>query len=246
MIKLRVLVRALSIALLLGLAPSVLSAQAQTPAYGVDSVSTYVVTAWDMQMTEPTVGWTGSALPSGHRYATSSGGFLAGANLPQGARILSIELEACDTSATGEVTAILFQTTPTGPSTILVNANTGAAAMPGCDGFGADLAIPETVENNANRYLVFAANTSFDGSTTFGGVRIRYQLQVSPAPGTATFNDVPTSDPAFQFIEALVASGITAGCGSGNYCPDAPLTRRQMAVFMSKALGLHWPDGPQF
>jgi S-layer homology domain len=55
---------------------------------------------------------------------------------------------------------------------------------------------------------------------------------------------VPTTDPAFQFIEALVASGITAGCGSGNYCPDAPLTRRQMAVFLAKALGLQWPEVP--
>ena len=44
-----------------------------------------------------------------------------------------------------------------------------------------------------------------------------------------------------EFVEALVASGITAGCGNGNFCPDAPLTRGQMAVFLSKALGLHWP-----
>jgi hypothetical protein len=69
---------------------------------------------------------------------------------------------------------------------------------------------------------------------------IGYQLQVSPAPGTATFNDVPTNHPFFQFVEALVDSGITAGCGNGNYCPDAPLTRGQMAVFLSKALGLHF------
>lgn len=37
-------------------------------------------------------------------------------------------------------------------------------------------------------------------------------LQVSPEPGTPTFNDVPATDPAFQFIEALAASGITVGC----------------------------------
>jgi len=58
----------------------------------------------------------------------------------------------------------------------------------------------------------------------------------------ATFNDVPTGHPFFQFIEALAASGITAGCGDGtDFCPNAPLTRGQMAVFLSKALGLHWP-----
>jgi hypothetical protein len=72
-------------------------------------------------------------------------------------------------------------------------------------------------------------------------VRLRWRRQVSPAPQSATFNDVPTSDGAFQFIEALVSSGITVGCGGGDYCPDAPVTRRQMAVFLAKALGLHWP-----
>jgi hypothetical protein len=64
--------------------------------------------------------------------------------------------------------------------------------------------------------------------------------QVSPAPSVASFNDVPTSHSQFQFIEALAASAITAGCGGGNYCPNSPLTRGQMAVFLAKALGLYW------
>jgi hypothetical protein len=102
------------------------------------------------------------------------------------------------------------------------------------------------VNNSAYRYLVFADNGSYDGTTTIGAVRILYRLQVSPAPADATFGDVPTSDAAFQFIEALAASGITAGCGGGNFCPDGFLTRRQMAVFLAKALGLHWPGGPLF
>jgi hypothetical protein len=65
-------------------------------------------------------------------------------------------------------------------------------------------------------------------------------LLVSPAPAVATFNDVPTTHPFFQFIEALAASGITAGCQTAPplYCPDSPLTRGQMAVFLAKALGL--------
>ncbi len=76
-------------------------------------------------------------------------------------------------------------------------------------------------------------------------VRLRWHRQVSPAPAVASFGDVSTNHPFFQFVEALADSGITAGCGSGNYCPDLPLTRGQMAVFLSKALGLHWPwDAP--
>jgi hypothetical protein len=71
--------------------------------------------------------------------------------------------------------------------------------------------------------------------------RLTWTRQVSPAPPFATFGDVPTSHPFHQFVEALVRSGITAGCGDDNYCPDAPLTRGQMAVFLAKALGLQWP-----
>ena len=77
-------------------------------------------------------------------------------------------------------------------------------------------------------------------NAAFGGVRIFWNRQVSPPPGVATFGDVPTSHPFFQVIEALAASGITAGCGGGNFCPDATLTRKQMAAFLAKALGLHW------
>ena len=74
------------------------------------------------------------------------------------------------------------------------------------------------------------------------GVIIGWNRQVSPAPATATFGDVGTGHWAFQHIEALAASGITVGCGGGNFCPDGQLTREQMAVFLSKALGLHWPN----
>lgn len=71
-------------------------------------------------------------------------------------------------------------------------------------------------------------------------VRVVDALAVSPAPATATFNDVPTTHPFFKFIEALKASGITGGCSAAPplYCPDSPVTRGQMAVFLSIALGL--------
>ena len=78
------------------------------------------------------------------------------------------------------------------------------------------------------------------GSLGFAGVRVFWRRTVSPAPAVASFGDVPVSHPFFQFIEALAASGITAGCGGGNYCSEAPLTRGQMAAFLAKALGLHW------
>jgi hypothetical protein len=101
--------------------------------------------------------------------------------------------------------------------------------------------------DSVNYVLVAVFGTGLPDYTTdlrLRGARILYRRQVSPAPSNATFGDVPVGHPFFQFVEALAASGVTAGCGSGNYCPDAPLTRGQMAVFLAKALGLHWP-GPE-
>ncbi len=72
------------------------------------------------------------------------------------------------------------------------------------------------------------------------GALVHWHRTISPAPASATFADVPAGHWAFQHIEALSSSGITAGCGGGNFCPDSPLTRAQMAVFLAKALGLHW------
>ena len=59
---------------------------------------------------------------------------------------------------------------------------------------------------------------------------------------TPTFADVPPSHPFYPFIEQLVDLGITSGCGvngSGQpiYCPNDPVERQQMAVFLMKATG---------
>ncbi len=40
---------------------------------------------------------------------------------------------------------------------------------------------------------------------------------------------------AEDWIEALSADGITAGCGNGKYCPNMATTRAQMAVFLMRA-----------
>jgi hypothetical protein len=46
------------------------------------------------------------------------------------------------------------------------------------------------------------------------------------------FADVPVGSFAAAWIEALALAGVTAGCGGGNYCPNDPITREQMAVFL--------------
>jgi hypothetical protein len=232
--------RVFLVALLLASGGALHAAPASSPEFGVVDQSSYVLTAWDMQTVNSAVTW--AILPTTDRYLTNAEGALIGAvHVPQGALINSIELEACDASAAGGVNAFFFRSDSAGP-VLLASVGTGLPDTPGCAHFAVGLAAPETVDNSF-RYLVTASNETADGQTSIGAVRVFYRLQVSPAPAQATFNDVPPSDPAFQYIEALAASGITGGCGAGNYCPDAPLTRRQMAVFLSKALGLDWPVG---
>jgi hypothetical protein len=61
-----------------------------------------------------------------------------------------------------------------------------------------------------------------------------------PANGTR-FADVPANHYAARWIEQLAADGVTAGCGGGNYCPEQPITRGEMAVFLATAFHLPLP-----
>jgi uncharacterized repeat protein (TIGR03803 family) len=60
---------------------------------------------------------------------------------------------------------------------------------------------------------------------------------VPPACG-GIFGDVPCPSLFADWIEDLVARGITAGCGGGDFCPINPVTRGQMAPFLVKTFGL--------
>jgi hypothetical protein len=67
-------------------------------------------------------------------------------------------------------------------------------------------------------------------------LKARDTADFTPPPCTvATFADVPCSNPFAPWIYELVRRGITAGCGAGLYCPAAPVTREQMAVFLLKS-----------
>jgi glucose/arabinose dehydrogenase len=61
---------------------------------------------------------------------------------------------------------------------------------------------------------------------------------VPPACTTPMFNDVPASDGFCRWVEELARRGIVAGCGNGAYCPNAPVTRGEMAVFLAEGFAL--------
>jgi hypothetical protein len=164
--------------------------------------------------------------------------------LPAGSRIVAVELEACDDSATTEMTLFFFDCGigPDAACAEVVSFSTGVANANGCDYFSALVPGPITTDNFNTTYFVRISDPDHVTTTRYRGVRVFYRRQVSPAPGVATFpNDVPTSHPYFQFVEALAAAGITGGVAPGTYGVDSPITRGQMAIFLAVALGLHWP-----
>lgn len=50
------------------------------------------------------------------------------------------------------------------------------------------------------------------------------------------FDDVPPGHWAFPFVEAVARAGITSGCGNNNFCPNAAVTRAEMAVFLERGM----------
>ena len=64
---------------------------------------------------------------------------------------------------------------------------------------------------------------------------------LSPPPcvsGSEQFADVPFSSPFCRWIEELANRAVVTGCGGGNYCPVASVTREQMGVFLAVTFGL--------
>ena len=222
---------------------------ARPKTYGVDQVSYYRIAASEFTLLDTADGalytdeWYVNQNGQFQRYVFGSNApFVASPHLPSGAVLTYFELDSCDESAEFNVFAQLyvcdFEGACTDPYQVLTSSNN---ATP-CGSTSANIsAAGIQVDEFHKQISILVQPTSGTDATRFAGVILGYELRVSPPPFFVDFNDVPMSSPQFQFVEALYHSGITAGCGNGNYCPNDPLTRGQMAVFLSKALGLDWP-----
>jgi hypothetical protein len=167
---------------------------------------------------------------------------IAGVNLPQGSLVTGIELDAFDLHSALDLTCSFLRCSPHFTSCDGESVSTGIAFDGGDIMAEKVLDTPITVDNSNETYLVECTFlSSIYCYVALRTIRLTYQLQVSPAPATATFSDVPVGAFGFKHVEALAASGITTGCGGGNFCPDREITRVEMAIFLAKALGLHWP-----
>jgi hypothetical protein len=162
-------------------------------------------------------------------------------NLPTGALITSVKMNYFDNHA-GQPSVGFYRVSTTGGLSSIV----GIAAPVFSGGNNSVTATANhTVQNLGASYQILAILNRSGATTNTGiyGFEISYTLQVSAPPAVATFpNDVPTTHPLFRFVEAMAASGLTGGCAAGSFCPDTPVTRGQLSVFLSVALGLHFPN----
>ena len=191
-----------------------------------------------------------------YRYTADAGVFVAFLDLPPGTEVYQVCLFVFDGSSTEDIQVFwsilrLGDDTDGAGITNVATETTDTVATPGyttlCLGTGGNVPVNDNADVDGdgdaevNKHFVSLIAPS-SAAMRWGGLAVQWRRAISPAPATATFpNDVPTTHPYFRFVEALAAAGITAGCATGSYCPDATLTRGQMAVFLSAALGLYWP-----
>ena len=216
-------------------------------AFGTNSQVTYI-SAFEFSPMNGTEVWDFF----GFGYFALSGGSGVGVTAPikldNGARVTGITCHFNDTSAANTATVEIYKSTynPTtfARQTVLVSPTMVSVGATGLQNVSHVLDFTMRTEEaglDTHYYMLYFAPIG-DGTLSFRGCKVYWQRQITPAPATATFNDVPVGSMLHQFVEALAAAGITVGCGNGNYCPNDAITRGQMAIFLARALGLHYPN----
>lgn len=92
---------------------------------------------------------------------------------------------------------------------------------------------------SGNGSFVFNVSTNLSrarlGTVTVGNQS--FKVMEDGSTSAPVFNDMPPSSPYFDYVSLMSSYGITAGCSTNPplYCPDTPVTRAQMAVFIVAA-----------
>jgi hypothetical protein len=214
------------------------------PKWGVDHPDHYNVHAYDFQANTSTDLILDDG--NGYRYfgAEAVPYLAAPVRLPAGVHVGVMSISKCSAVA-GDLVYALYENLGGGAGGGGGNLVAGPfTAGSGCtwEAHSANY-FYETTNAHPLYLVIYFSGDWWDGSTKFNSIEISYRRVVrSYQKGGQLFDDVPFEDFGYDHIAALYDSGITGGCGAGNFCPDQPVTRRQMAIFIAKALGLHWPD----
>jgi S-layer family protein len=207
--------------------------------YGIVAPTVFQLNAYDFEGETSAVETDAGPEPLMRWVVAGPATLHSGVHLPAGARLNQIDLIGCDDDSGGDITASVVACGDAG-TTCAAIAIVSSSGAPGCG----VIATGTSTHQIDNGTFIYDVQVTLDGRNLrrFRGVRLLYKLEVSPAPGMQTYEDVPPTNVFYQYIEALAAAGITAGCGANKYCPTDPVNRGQMAVFLSRALGLHFPN----
>jgi len=103
----------------------------------------------------------------------------------------------------------------------------GAGATGNCNGQSGDCYLMTITGSRPAAHW----DATFNETLTSNGIVKVWTLHVGDS-----FPDVPRSHPFYRYVETLFHSGVTGGCGGGNFCPGGSVTRAQMAVFLLKSM----------
>jgi hypothetical protein len=126
----------------------------------------------------------------------------------------------------------------------------GAYVPPMCSGIFADVSCPSLYANWIEFLYTYQISAGCGGNLYCPDVPVkreqtaplllkaRHGYDYLPPACQGVFGDVACPGMFADWIERLAAEGITAGCGGGDFCPNSPVTRGQMAVFLAKSFFL--------
>lgn len=212
-------------------------------AYGISDWGGYAVGPCDAYVRSGSAAVTNSGCVEIEAATDSDASVGFPLHLPSGVVLQYLRVYYYGNDAGLGISAGLWKTGSTGVDSLVTGASTtGTAGGATMQEFGPFSEVVNNAPSTGFSYN-FLAILPRNGASVSGiyKVYVYYKRQISPAPGTATFSDVPLGAFGFQHIEALAASGITGGCGGGLFCPNNNVTRAEMAIFLAKALGLHYP-----
>jgi S-layer homology domain len=174
--------------------------------------------------------------------------FVAAIRLPSGAYLDGARFYYYDNDVNSSPRMHIYrQTVPLQGSTNnpieLCKVDPPASATPGySSGLGNCTGGIDTIKNVDNTYKI---GVYLDSTypISFYGVRLWWWRQIRTGL-SHPFTDIGHLSQNFRdSIAALYQSGITTGTTPTTYSPGNPVTRAQMAAFLTRALGLHWDIG---
>ena len=154
-----------------------------------------------------------------------------------------IKIGVNQTNPASAVVANSLVTNNGGYGVWLVTGNSGTLSYDGISGNagGNVYGTPATTAVNSQPPAYLSTSSSEPGFLTIGADSYQFSAGPDSSPIGALwadgFIDVAGSTFAAD-IQWLLDEGITSGCSANRFCPDASVTRGQMAAFLVRALGL--------